>query len=43
VHTTNFSHNFPLTLLLCSSLSTLNYYGILEFSKNVTKIIVGKY
>jgi hypothetical protein len=42
MHTTNFSYNF-FYLLLCSLLSTLNYHGNLEFSKNAIKITVGKY
>jgi hypothetical protein len=43
MHTNNSSHNFLFTLLLCSLLSTLDYHGNLEFSKNVTKITMGKH
>jgi hypothetical protein len=43
LHTTNFPHNSHFTFYYVSYGVLLNYHGNLEYSKNVTKITVGKH
>jgi hypothetical protein len=43
LHTTNFSHNSHFTFYCASYWVLLNYHGNLKFSKNVTKITVGRH